>query len=342
MARLAPTERGRSNTVPNQHTRKVPAQAKSKRPAPARPERERARRPGSLAGASVSRARLIEATRALACEQGYAAVTVTALLPRAGVSSKTFYEHFENAEDCFTAAFAEALRELRAAAMPVYQRPGPWAQRVRAALATLLAHLDGDRQLAVFVFLEAPKAGAAVQERRRQIWELLSMMLDGARNGQDVSAPPVLIDEVLVQGAISVIRARLAAREPPLLSGLLNQLMAAITYSYLGAQAAADELQRPFAPPPIAPEPQAPPAPRLTYRTMRVLAAIAARPGTSNREVADAAGITDQGQISRLLSRLQTLELIANDAGGEKWAPNRWRLSERGEQLERAIRHELH
>jgi DNA-binding NarL/FixJ family response regulator len=34
---------------------------------------------------------------------------------------------------------------------------------------------------------------------------------------------------------------------------------------------------------------------RLTYRTVRVLAAIAARPGLSNRQISQRAGITDQG-----------------------------------------------
>ncbi len=41
---------------------------------------------------------------------------------------------------------------------------------------------------------------------------------------------------------------------------------------------------------------------RATYRTLRVLATIACRPGVSNREVADGAGITDEGQVSRLLA----------------------------------------
>ena len=45
---------------------------------------------------------------------------------------------------------------------------------------------------------------------------------------------------------------------------------------------------------------------RITYRTVRVLMAIAERPGASNRLVAaEAAGISDQGQISKLLARLE-------------------------------------
>ncbi len=45
----------------------------------------------------------------------------------------------------------------------------------------------------------------------------------------------------------------------------------------------------------------------LGYRSCKVLMVIAAQPGASNREVADAAEVSDQGQISKLLARLENL-----------------------------------
>ena len=60
--------------------------------------------------------------------------------------------------------------------------------------------------------------------------------------------------------------------------------------------------------------------------------------GSSNREVSEAAGVTDQGQISKLLVRLEHLGLIAN--GGEGHArgePNAWRLTPKGRDVERTI-----
>jgi DNA-binding MarR family transcriptional regulator len=71
---------------------------------------------------------------------------------------------------------------------------------------------------------------------------------------------------------------------------------------------------------------------RLTYRTARVLRAIADYPGASNREVAERAGIVDQGQVSKLLSRLEARELIVKIGEGRtRGAPNSWSLSEQGE-----------
>jgi DNA-binding MarR family transcriptional regulator len=77
---------------------------------------------------------------------------------------------------------------------------------------------------------------------------------------------------------------------------------------------------------------------RLTYRTGRVLQAIARYPGASNREVAERAGIVDQGQISKLLARLEAAEVITNQSeGNSRGAPNAWRLTERGERVERGV-----
>jgi len=70
-----------------------------------------------------------------------------------------------------------------------------------------------------------------------------------------------------------------------------------------------------------------------------VLAAIAQHPGASNREIAEVAGVTDQGQISKLLSRLAGLDLIENHGyGQEKGAANAWRLTARGTQVVKATR----
>ena len=70
---------------------------------------------------------------------------------------------------------------------------------------------------------------------------------------------------------------------------------------------------------------------RLTYRTARVLECIAAQPGVSNRQVAERAGISDQGQVSKLLARLERLGLTSNTGEGHaKGEPNAWKLTPLG------------
>ena len=55
--------------------------------------------------------------------------------------------------------------------------------------------------------------------------------------------------------------------------------------------------------------------------------------GPSNLEVARAAGVKDQGQISKLLARLQAHGLLENTGGGYPAAGNAWRLTSRGEEI---------
>lgn len=75
---------------------------------------------------------------------------------------------------------------------------------------------------------------------------------------------------------------------------------------------------------------------RLTYRTARVLQAVAklADPdaGASNRQIAEHAGISDAGQASKLLGRLARNGLLENAAPGgrDRGEANQWHLTEAG------------
>jgi DNA-binding MarR family transcriptional regulator len=78
---------------------------------------------------------------------------------------------------------------------------------------------------------------------------------------------------------------------------------------------------------------------RLTYRTARVLETIAEQPGVSNRLVGEYAGVSDQGQISKLLARLERLGLIENAGEGQRAGEaNAWRLTGTGERVAQSIR----
>jgi DNA-binding MarR family transcriptional regulator len=77
---------------------------------------------------------------------------------------------------------------------------------------------------------------------------------------------------------------------------------------------------------------------RLTYRTLRVLVAVGENAGACNREIAVSAGVADQGQISKLLRRLQELGLVCNRADASaKGERNAWSLTEQGAAVRDAI-----
>jgi DNA-binding MarR family transcriptional regulator len=75
--------------------------------------------------------------------------------------------------------------------------------------------------------------------------------------------------------------------------------------------------------------------PRLTYRTARVLSAIAGNPGAANRKIAAVAEVSDEGQVSKLLRRLQREGLAHNSAPYRAGYANAWQLTPKGVELER-------
>ena len=291
----------------------------------------------------IQRARMLAAMVEVAAERGAANVTVAHVVARSGVSRRTFYELFSDREDCFLAAFDDGVARVGREVVPAYEQPGRWREKVRTGLISLLSVLDGDPGLARLLVVESPGAGpAALEHRSRMLGKLIAAVDEGRREGKKSDGPPPLTAEGVVGAVLSVLHGRLLEKNPGRLIELVNPLMSMIVLSYLGPAAARKELARPVPkaparPRPVNGDPLRDLEMRLTYRTVRVLMAVAANPGSSNRMVADGAGITDQGQISKLLARLKRLGLIENTGAGSPGGPNAWALTERGREVHGAI-----
>jgi AcrR family transcriptional regulator len=306
-------------------------------------------RGGGVYVPEFQRTRLLDATFALVAAEGYRRLTARRVSDWAGVSNKTFYDLFSDREDCFLAAFDYAIDELSRAVLPAWETEKEWSARVRAALGALLSALDREPALCTLVFVEALGAGPRVLERRVEVFKMLAGAIDRGRAGaKEARVLSSLTAEGIAGATFGVIYARLSQDDSEPLTGLLNQLMATIVLPYRGHAAAAREYARlDFGLSDVshnarggrlvaaARKPAAPLDFRLTVRTQMVLAAVAERPGGSNRRVSDAAGVADQGQISRLLARLQGLGLLRNAGGETLGIPNAWHLTPRGEEIAR-------
>jgi AcrR family transcriptional regulator len=279
-------------------------------------------------------------------EHGPANVTVAHVVERAGVSRRTFYEIFEDREDCFLSAFDEAISGASGYVLDAYDAKMGWAERLRMALIALLEFLDVERGAGWLLILGSLGAGTVALERRRRVLAQIITVIDEGR-AESKAGPglPPLTAEGIAGGVLSVLHARLSEEDPGRLIELAGPLMGMIVLPYLGASAARKEVERPLSRTPArARTPRVGSHPlmqlemRLTYRTVRVLMAVAAHPGSSNRQVAEAAEVTDQGQMSKLLARLAQLGLIENTgAGPSRGEPNAWILTDKGWQVQGAI-----
>jgi AcrR family transcriptional regulator len=309
----------------------------------------------------IQRARILAAMTEVACERGSANVTVAHVVERAGVSRRTFYELFDDREECFLAAFEEAIARVSRLVLDAYDPDAKWDARIRASLVALLLFLDTEPGAGQLLVVGSLGAGArALELRKRVLAQLIAIVDEGRSQRKTREELPPLTAEGVVGGVLAVLHARLqegsVVNAPPTGDGgdgslldLAGPLMSMIVHPYLGASAAQRELKRPVP----AHNGRHTPAPadplrdvhmRLTYRTVRVLMAVAelgARGAyLSNREVGIASGVPDQGQISKLLTRLSKLGLVENSpAGLARGAPNAWMLTSKGAEVERAIGH---
>ena len=321
----------------------------------------------------IQRARILAAMVEVSAERGAANVTVAHVVQRAGVSRRTFYELFTDREDCFLTAFDDGSARASHYVLDSYDPKAKWVERVRSALTALLSFLDAEHGMGQLLVVGSLGAGHhALERRRRGIAQIIAFVDEGRAESKAGEALPPLTAEGIVGGVLSVLHARLLDPTPPPathaspaggskedspacppqrrvlepeLIELTGSLMSMIVLPYLGPAAARRELARPvprslaLAPAHLeTADPLRELDMRLTYRTVRVLLAVAATPGASNRHIADGSGITDQGQISKLLARLHGLGLIENaGAPATRGAPNSWVLTDKGWEVQAAL-----
>jgi AcrR family transcriptional regulator/DNA-binding MarR family transcriptional regulator len=298
---------------------------------------------GSSAGREhlmgIQRSRILVAMVEIAAERGASNVAVAHVVQRSGISRRTFYELFPDREACYLQAFDETVRRARDVVVPAYQSGEQWPTKLRTALTALLGLFEEEPALARLLVVDSLGAGVATLERRRAWLDRIvtAVELDGFQVTTASSPPMRVIAEGVVGAVISVIHARLSSGNDESLMDLVNPLMSMIVLPYLGDGAARKELEHriPRRKAPMGRRVETDPlfglGARLTYRTVRVLLAVGAAPGASNRDIGVAAGIQDQGQISKLLSRLGGFGLVDNTRNAKaRGAPNVWRLTPKG------------
>jgi hypothetical protein len=267
------------------------------------------------------------------------------VIKEAGVTDRELTGVFATVEECVLGAFDEALwRCSRAIDRAVKDKRG-WLGRLRAGLVAFLGFLDDERVWGRLLVEQTPQVDllVALSCERRVLALLVGLLDEGAplSGGGDFTPDPFLTGELVTGGVVSVVRARMreqaqsAGGEP--FVALAPTLMSFIVRPYLGQAAAQAELT---GTPASDSEPPAHTLPvRATHRTAAVLDAIGGAPRSSNRQIAEIAGLVDEGQASKLLWRLAQRGVIENLGRGQSFGePNAWLLTSYGRQVLRRLR----
>jgi AcrR family transcriptional regulator len=137
------------------------------------------------------RRRLNEAAAAVFARCGYADATAEMIAREAGMSKATFYEHFDNKEDCICALFDTAAETLltaigEAATTPSGDARSPrdrYRESVVAFLGVMAQHPDYAQTLLVEIIGAGPRA----IERRDRVLAAFASYID-QRNAEDAEA----------------------------------------------------------------------------------------------------------------------------------------------------------
>jgi AcrR family transcriptional regulator len=194
---------------------------------------------------SNQRERILDAVLQAASRSGYAAMRIEDVIAIAGVSRRTFYDHFANKEEAFLASYDLVLEQLLTGVASAFASGETWTSRVRRGLAAFLNLLAAEPVLAQVCVVEALAAGPRALERRTRAMRAFQELLMPPPGDvlARTTAPPVAI-EAIVGGIYEVVYSRVTTDRTGELPTLLPSLLHSALLPFVGAEIADAEYQR--------------------------------------------------------------------------------------------------
>jgi AcrR family transcriptional regulator len=192
------------------------------------------------------RQRILAAVAEAVSGVGYAAMTVEDIIRAAGVSRRTFYEHFKGKEEAFLVSYDDISAQLMQAVDVAFHRTDAFVSRVEDCMRAFLTLLAAQPAYANMCIVEVLVAGqAAIERRDRVLRQFTALIEQGAAEELPKSArPPALTAETIVGGVHEVIYARVQRGETAQLPELLPDLTFSILLPYMGRDVANNEYRR--------------------------------------------------------------------------------------------------
>jgi AcrR family transcriptional regulator len=165
-------------------------------------------------------------------EKGYRATTISDLVGRAGVSRKTFYEHFANKQECLLATFDVIAADGRRRAIEAYRKAESEGLQaaVEASLRALFEATIDNPGAARLNMVEIVAAGPAGVERRERAVEQYRGFVRGMlqREPNDGTVPDAVV-RAIVGGLSRILYSRVRHGRRAELPQLVPDLMRWVT-----------------------------------------------------------------------------------------------------------------
>ena len=171
------------------------------------------------------RERIFNALGAVIAERSYADFTIRQVVRAAAVSSKTFYELFDDKRElvanAYDAIFARLLERIAAACAA----EGDWVVKLAAAVAAAVDYATSEPQLVSLLDIQGFAATDAGRDRAHESRERLAALLSAGREDLHGHELPPITEPALVGAIWSIVAdcldrgdvVRLAELEPDLI-----------------------------------------------------------------------------------------------------------------------------
>jgi AcrR family transcriptional regulator len=190
--------------------------------------------------AQNQRERILAAVVDVCSVAGYPDMSVEDVIVTAGVSRRTFYEHFKNKEDAFLASYDDVVAQMMNAVREAYEQDDAFEARMRAGLKAFLEFLAREPAFARMCIVEALAAGPdAIARRNGAMAAFAEIVEENARQYGTPIEPHPLTAEMIVGGIYEVVYTRIVHGDIRQLPELLPDLTYCALLPYLGTQAAA-------------------------------------------------------------------------------------------------------
>jgi AcrR family transcriptional regulator len=194
---------------------------------------------------SNQRDRILDAVMIVVAERGYAAMRIEDVIAVAGVSRRTFYDHFDNKEDAFLAAYDLVVAQLTAAVSSAFATGDAWSSRVARGLGVFLQLLASEPVLARVCIVEVLAAGPNALARRAASLSRFRVFIAPPEQERPASlAVTPLAAETVIGGVYEVIYSRVVEHRTHELPSLLPELLHAVLLPFVGPDVAAAEYAR--------------------------------------------------------------------------------------------------
>jgi AcrR family transcriptional regulator len=190
------------------------------------------------------RERLLSAVVRVTAAKGYQETTVADVLEAAGVGRESFYELFDDKQDCFLAAYSVLIDDLEAKVTKAYRQPGPWPERARRGLAALLEWFAADPNVAQVTMVEMAAVGPTSQKIFRTNFQRFINVLDEGREHTEAPAGLPNISSIAVGAVFARIYEEIVLGRAAELPSLLPRFTFQLLLPFLGEEAAREEERR--------------------------------------------------------------------------------------------------